>query len=358
MSTAAAAAALLLLGAACSVAPAAPTSIPNPTASQQAPNPTLPPAPTLTPTPTPTSTPKPLPPKPPSQRLRPRTSSKPQPSSVLRPYLLHEPNASGASPKLLPLVVILHGYGASAKKASSLLQLPALARARGLVFAVPDGTRDRRGARGWNATDACCDFDGREVDDVEALSAVIDDVARRTAIDASRLYVVGYSNGAFMAHRLACARADLLAGIAAVAGVGYLDDARRCKPADGHAVALLQVHGDADTVVAYEGGHVLGRKNLPRHPGAASSVRSWARHNHCQASQPAVVERLKLGKHRVRAVQHRGCRAPVQLWTVQGGGHVIGINRADFGLVLDTLLARPKAAPLGARASVTISTVP
>ena len=57
---------------------------------------------------------------------------------------------------------------------------------------TPDGTLDGDGNRFWNATDACCDFEGRGVDDVAYLTAVIADI---TQINENVMYEVGYAHG-------------------------------------------------------------------------------------------------------------------------------------------------------------------
>src|SRR5438477_12771559 len=87
------------------------------------------------------------------------TASAPSPASAAlvaaRPYAMHvppkhEPHA--------PLLVVLHGYGSNHANVESHFHADELADAHGVFVALPDGTQNRRGARFWNATDACCDF--------------------------------------------------------------------------------------------------------------------------------------------------------------------------------------------------------
>jgi pimeloyl-ACP methyl ester carboxylesterase len=80
------------------------------------------------------------------------------------------------------------------------------------------GQQDRRGHRFWSATDACCNLDGLAVDDVAYLRAVIRDVSARHAVDPRRVFIVGHSNGGFMAHRMACEASDLVAAVVSLAG--------------------------------------------------------------------------------------------------------------------------------------------
>ena len=94
-----------------------------------------------------------------------------------------------------PLVVMLHGYGSSGPEHAQGLGLQQLSDDASFVLAMPDGLVDSNGRRFWNATDACCDFDGVGVDDVAYVRWILDDVASRMPIDPARVYVVGHSNG-------------------------------------------------------------------------------------------------------------------------------------------------------------------
>src|SRR3954454_9408403 len=78
-----------------------------------------------------------------------------------------------------PLVILIHGYGASGAGQESYFQLGAVADEQTFLYATPDGTPDATGRRFWNADDACCDFFGTGVDDVGHLNAMIDDVSSR-----------------------------------------------------------------------------------------------------------------------------------------------------------------------------------
>src|SRR5688500_11392232 len=57
-----------------------------------------------------------------------------------------------------PLVILLHGYGASGVVQESYFKLQAQAEARGFLYAHPDGRRNANNAQFWNATAACCAF--------------------------------------------------------------------------------------------------------------------------------------------------------------------------------------------------------
>src|SRR6478609_10192904 len=99
---------------------------------------------------------------------------------------------SGLAPgERRPLLIFLHGLGASGKTAFEVLHLEAFG-ARERVFVVaPDGSVDRQKRQFWNAGSACCNFDRREIDDVARLSQLIDTWRAGPDVDSSRIYVMG-----------------------------------------------------------------------------------------------------------------------------------------------------------------------
>ena len=175
--------------------------------------------------------------------------------------------------KSYPLIVLLHGYGADGFAQDAYFGFSELADDRQVFVAYPDGTIDRRAARFWNATDACCDEYNTGVDDVAYLNAVIDDMEANYNIDKKRVFFVGHSNGGFMSHRMACDAAGRIAGIAALAGDNWQDPSK-CNPSQ--PVAALQIHGDADAVVPYDGMGLM--------PSAMASIGVWATKNGCSGA--------------------------------------------------------------------------
>src|SRR5262245_47224615 len=118
----------------------------------------------------------------------------------------------------VPLVLLLHGYGASGILEEHYMNLSAQADADVFLLALPNGTKDRFGLRYWNATDACCSHGRDFPDDSTYLLDVIDRLSAIYNVDPLRIFVVGHSNGAFMAHRLACDHADRIAAVVSLEG--------------------------------------------------------------------------------------------------------------------------------------------
>jgi polyhydroxybutyrate depolymerase len=253
----------------------------------------------------------------------------PNPLVEARPYQTVIPTRYDAA-KPTPLVVVLHGYGANGLVQAGYFALPALAEERGFLLAYPDGTRDGTGKLFWNATDACCDFANHGVDDVAYLAAVIDDMSARYTVDRKRVWLVGHSNGGYMANRLACDLAPRVAAIASLAGAEWTD-AARCRPSE--AVAVLAIHGDADASVPY----AKGRESAGR----------WASRNGCAIDaerRTAIDLERSIDGSETDVEQWIGCRAggDVALWTLRGGSHLPAFRPDAGAKIHDWLAAHPK----------------
>jgi polyhydroxybutyrate depolymerase len=259
----------------------------------------------------------------------------PSPLVTARPYDIDVPVGYDKS-KAYPLIVLLHGYGANGYSQDAYFGFNALADARGVFVAHPDGTVGADGSRFWNATDACCDFNHTGVDDVAYLNALVDDVERTYNIDQKRVFFVGHSNGGFMSHRMACDAAGRIAGIVALAGDVWKDPSR-CNPTA--PVAVLQVHGDADMSVPYNGGTL--------EPSAPQSVATWAAKNGCSGDLTDTGMTLDLDTGLPGAetgIARYACTSgAAELWTIHGGAHLPNFRMPDWGNdVFDWLMQHPK----------------
>lgn len=217
-----------------------------------------------------------------------------------------------------------------------------VADSRGFLLVAPDGTMDPSGRRFWNATDACCDLVGTGVDDETYLVSIIESVKASYSVDPKRIYFVGHSNGGFMSYRMACRRADLVAGIANLAGAMFLDKTE-CSPS--RPVTVLHIHGTNDGTINYNGGYTVGE-----YPGALVSARHWVAANGCSPTGDELSERLDLvadgelpGNDTV-VTSWSGCGggSAVQLWTIMNGKHTPNLADDFTAQVADFLLAHPR----------------
>lgn len=238
----------------------------------------------------------------------------------------------------LPLVLVLHGLGSTGGEIREYLGVDRIAEERGFLVVHPDGSVDGRGNRFWDATDACCNFIGDPTGDADRLARLIADVSAEYAVDPDRVHVVGHSNGGFMAYRLACEHADLVASVASVSGATFADPAE-CTPTE--PVSVLQVHGDADPIIRYDGGTFPGR-----YPGAVDTVTTWAGYAGCEPT-PVDGEARDLDGTTAGAESpvtvFSGCPAgvSVELWSLPGTGHLPPVSAGFPVDVVDWLLEHP-----------------
>jgi len=196
---------------------------------------------------------------------------------------------------VIPLVILLHCYGCTATELPGALHADALAAKYHFAVAAPaSGHIDRRGQPYWNATAACCDFEGKKPDDVGAIVRLIDERVKKGEVDPKRVYLVGFSNGAFLAWRIACDHADKIAAIVAIGGAAPAT----CNPSS--PVAVLEVHGRDDEVVPIGGGTLgAGLPHAATFPSAKEALAVWGRVDHCSVGAPgcAVQQWILPGGH-------------------------------------------------------------
>jgi polyhydroxybutyrate depolymerase len=170
------------------------------------------------------------------------------------------------------------------------------------IVAYPQGARRSGNGYAWNLPG------NPGVDDLAFLTGLIGLLRDRYCVDDSRVYAAGFSGGARLASHLACHRP---AGIAALAAVAGLRAPAPCAP--GHPVAVVALHGTADTQNPYGGaGAAYWTYSVP------VAARRWAGYAGCAALP--VTDRPYPGVTRSR---YQGCLrgASVELYTLVGRGH-------------------------------------
>jgi polyhydroxybutyrate depolymerase len=256
-----------------------------------------------------------------------------------RPFAVHIPRQYHPG-TAMPLVVLLHGYSSDAAMAEGYFKLTAESDRRGFLYAMPDGTRDTAGNRFWNATEACCDFYHLDVDDSGYLHRLLDTVKSRYPVDSRRVYLIGHSNGGFMAYRMACEHATEITAIVSLAGAAA-DDPARCTPA--RPVSVLQIHGTADQTISFGGGTNEGQP----YPSVTETLGLWRHLDGCSdlastAAPPIDVDANLPGPETTVTTYLTGCRdgTRVVLWSIADGGHVPALTATFTPAVIDFLLAR------------------
>ena len=217
----------------------------------------------------------------------------------------------------VPLVIDLHGYLSGAETQATISGLAATADQEGFVLATPQGNS---ALPYWNAVPHA-DLP----DDVGFVADVIDDVSAAVCIDPDRVYVDGFSNGAFLASLVACELSDRVAAVATVAGLLEPDGCEPSRP-----VPVLAIHGTDDQYVPFAGGRGPALDDLDwnddsRHAfdglpfaDVTEAAEGWADLDGCDP-EPVRTE----VSDEVEAIAYGDCPddAAVELYVVTGGGH-------------------------------------
>jgi polyhydroxybutyrate depolymerase len=208
-----------------------------------------------------------------------------------------------------PLIIALHGGGGTGERFAANSGLPAAAKRGGAAIVFPDGVGNN-----WN--------DGRgqsSADDFAFFEALIGTLAQSGAIDPRRVFVMGMSNGGMMALAAGCRANSPFRGVGVVAaslpaGIG-------CSARTPQALILL--NGTDDRIVPYDGGSVgvLGRRGEVI--GTQETLRIFVQRNGCQArpAPSALPDRDRGDGSTVTRFLWSGCRQPIALYRVDGGGH-------------------------------------
>lgn len=233
-----------------------------------------------------------------------------------------------------PLIVLLHGYSSFAEQADQYFQFSLQVDNGGFGLLLPDGTIDQIRNRFWNATPECCDIFGVEPNDVGYIKSLIEEA--QTVGNFDRVFAVGHSNGGFMAYRLACEDVPGLTAIVSLAGGAFAEPEECRVPAP---LSVLQIHGTADKIVLYEGGRLPDHPAPDRRPvpGAKDSVLRWAQRADCDLESPTFFPPIDTdaavdGAETAIVRFADGCAqgTVMELWKIEGGGHIPLVWGTDF----------------------------
>lgn len=220
---------------------------------------------------------------------------------VERSYRLFRPSL--AAGMKVPLVIVLHEYGTTGEDMSALSLYDQQATKSQFITVYPDGI-----GGSWNAGACCTPATTRGIDDVKFVGLLIERVASQEPIDASRVFVVGFSNGAAMTYRLACELAERIRAVTSVSGGMLLENCRPARP-----VSIQEIHGTKDTIFPIQGGAVGNVNTL----SLASEIQQWVTLDGCTGNPIPGGS----GVHKTSTWNTCRNKAVVKLDTIEGEGH-------------------------------------
>jgi polyhydroxybutyrate depolymerase len=239
--------------------------------------------------------------------------------------------SKGRAEKPRNLVIGLHGYTGNGRQ---FAYYTALHNAFGsdTMVVYPNAITPKPGQKtGWNAAFCCGSGWKNKVDDVGFLEALIAELRQKHGIDPDRVFLVGFSNGAFMAQRFASERPGLVRAVVSGAGTIGTTGANGTRLQPNIPVPMLLMHGVKDERVMYKGGTSPGDPEFDW-LSFTETAEAWRKVNRCN-SDPEVTE-----LNDRRTTIYKDCAAPLTTIEFLNDAHVWNGLR-----VLNVWARNPKA---------------
>jgi polyhydroxybutyrate depolymerase len=248
--------------------------------------------------------------------------------SQMRTAKVHVP-ASYDPSKRTPVVFDVHGRTQNASAEMGLTHSIAKSDAAGFIAIYPESITS---PTSWNSGTCCEPATTNNVDDTAFIRKLLDEAQAKLCVDASRVFMMGMSNGAYESHRIGCELADRFAAIGPVAGLLLFQGCAPTKP-----MPVMMINGTSDTLSQYQ--------------YVAQGVNFWTGKNGCTSMTTTYQHGV------ATCVTHGGCTggADVTLCTIQDGGHqwpggdtlpFLGNNTTDLiatDVLWDFFVAHPRS---------------
>ncbi len=230
-----------------------------------------------------------------------------------RAYLVHLPlNYKLTDPH--PLILSFHGFTQTMHHQEHISKFSNSTTNPNAITVYPQGLGSPPAWQG-----APYSLEG--VDDLAFTNDLVTHLKAHYCIDEGKLFATGMSNGGGFVNTLACSsEGQAFAAFAAVAGAFYGDVAEEkfeCEPA-WLPVPILEIHGDKDGIIAYQGGEASGVA-IPAIPGW---LHRWAVRNGCPGSSVGKVRDIIDRNVQETAYDCNGIQKVVTGLKVKGMGHV------------------------------------
>jgi polyhydroxybutyrate depolymerase len=212
-----------------------------------------------------------------------------------------------------PVVVVLRGGKGPSERARHHIGLGDVARSSGVVMVYPDPIDGKWSDSAGPATEQ----------DAQFILDLVNKLVTEGVADRHRVFITGTAAGGIMAMRLACEHSEIFAGAAVMLAGLPTDLGQTCHPA--HPIRFMLIAGTADPFVPFQG----GKADLPTSKaellGAEATLAIFGKAAGCSDTKTSTAFPDRDPKNGTRAVLEKlkGCKMPVELVRIEGGGHTI-----------------------------------
>jgi polyhydroxybutyrate depolymerase len=179
--------------------------------------------------------------------IKAQTSSTINIGGVARSFIYYTPSSWNAN-QHVPLLIVMHGLTQTGAGLMDITQFNLIAEQNNFIVVYPDGENFA-----WNAN---MNISVSTADDIGFIENLALEFQNNFGTDPQKQYLVGFSNGGFMSHKLACESSMCFAAIASVSGNMSDTTFSNCQPQ--FQPAVLHIHGTSDAIVPYNGGAGTG----------------------------------------------------------------------------------------------------
>jgi poly(3-hydroxybutyrate) depolymerase len=208
-----------------------------------------------------------------------------------------------------PLIIMLHGYGNSASSFRSTTGFEKDATSQGYTVAWVSGSKNpkvRTSLPEWNSG-----LGYNNNDDVGFLVSVVDYFQKNYNTSKEKVFAIGFSNGAFMTHRLALEASDVFAGVVSVAGkmpkYVWENKTEKCN------INVFQITGEKDNVIPKKIDNSAANAIDP----AIEDVIEY----YVQANGLEIKEKLKIGNSTLEKYKSNSSEKKIFHLLVDEGNH-------------------------------------
>ena len=241
-----------------------------------------------------------------------------------REYWLYLPEELPAD---APLVILLHGYKASAEGYRP--EMMTVAKENGFALCYPQGAVDGRGKTCWNVGYPF--QEDLKTDDVDFLCTLARHLQKEHGLSRRNTFLTGMSNGGEMCYLMAYLKPDVFAAFAPIAGLSMEWSYRKYEAKK--PVPMMEVHGTLDKTSKWEG-DPFNEGGWGAYLAVPQAVGYWAARARCTHEETIELPlvRNKVILHNFKGGEpawEGGPAIEVRLYEVIGGKHTWALNDMD-----------------------------
>ena len=225
--------------------------------------------------------------------------------NVNREYLIYIPSSYDPN-SATPILLAFHGFGGYNQYFINTADFRSLADQFNFIAVYPQGLICGGGTT-WNTNPPGGDNKCSQ-DDIGFFAALLNEISGNYNIDASKVFLTGYSNGADFSYSMACYQSSLVTAIAPVSGLMPMNDSSECQPS--HATSVMIFNGTIDYSRPYNGiaGYMMS---------VDQTVAYWSQYNNTDSSPQTNI----VGDIENYTYLNGDNNTTVDLFKIVNGGH-------------------------------------